>query len=263
MLRKAALIGLLGFVLAAPPVSAGSIDNGTKVFYSIGGSAVMGIVCAAVAALTWDEDDSEDESYTRKGWIFGFGGTYGIESFDDAGQSVNRDSLEPPSVEYSTDDSFGIKGGGGYRCHEYMSTEVGFEYFFGDGFDGEFKQNGFGEFADVDVNPLVITIDNRVYAPFGRFQPFGLLGTGVMLAETKIQDDDRVDPIEVDDDDEPIKRPLSGQKDASFTMRFGGGIDIYATQNVMVRAEGSYVRPFGNLDDLKYGSVGVGIHFRF
>ena len=71
-------------------------------------SATDGVACAAIAALTWDEDDAEDDSYTRKGWVVGLGGSYGIESFDDAGQSVNRDFLEPPTVEYSTDDSFAL-----------------------------------------------------------------------------------------------------------------------------------------------------------
>ena len=137
LLKRAALIGLLGFALAAPPVSADSIENGTTIFYSMGGSAAMGLVCAAIAALTWDEDDAEDESYTRKGWVFGLGGSYGIESFDDAGESVNRDDLEPPTVKYSTDNSAGLKGGGGYRCHDYVSTEVGFEWFGTDGFEGD------------------------------------------------------------------------------------------------------------------------------
>ena len=75
LLRKAALIGLLGFVLVAPPVSADSIENGTKIFYSIGGSAVMGVVCTAIAVFTSDEDEAEEDSFTRKGWVIGLGGT--------------------------------------------------------------------------------------------------------------------------------------------------------------------------------------------
>ena len=60
-----------------------------------------------------------------------------------------------------------------------------------------------------------------------------------------------------------LERSDTSSRPASFTMRFGGGIDIYANQNVMMRAEGSYVLPFGNLDDIQYVSIGMGVHFRF
>jgi opacity protein-like surface antigen len=238
----------------APPVSAGGIENGTTVFYSMGGSAVLGVLCGAIVAFTSD-DDSEDDPYTRRGWIFGVGGSYAFESFDDAGKTHERDELEPPAVDYSADDSFALTGGGGYRCHEYVSTEVGFEWFGSTGFDGEFEQSGFGKIADVDINGVVITVDARAYLPLGRFQPFALIGPGVMTAETKIQNDINVHT------DEPAG--LGASKDASFVVRLGGGIDVYATEHLVVRGEASYVIPTGTLHDFKYTSVGMGVHWRF
>jgi hypothetical protein len=46
-------------------------------------------------------------------------------------------------------------------------------------------------------------------------------------------------------------------------LRFGGGIDLYATENVVVRGEANYVLPTGSLHDLKYLSIGMGVHWRF
>jgi opacity protein-like surface antigen len=221
----------------------------------MGGSAVLGIVCGAIVALTPDDEDSNDDPYSRRGWIFGVGGVYGIEDFDDPAKGSGQDVLEPPPVKYSTDNSFALAGGLGYRCHKYISTEVGFELFGIDEFDGEYKQSGFGKMADVVVNPLVITVDTRGYYPIGRYQPYAVLGTGVMMAEIKPQHGVNVHTGE--------PAPLSNTNDASFTMRFGGGIDVYATENIVVRGEASYVLPTGHLHDLKYVSIGLGVHWRF
>jgi hypothetical protein len=46
-------------------------------------------------------------------------------------------------------------------------------------------------------------------------------------------------------------------------MRFGGGIDLYATKHVVVSAEVDYVLPFGDLENLDYLSFGLGLQYRF
>jgi len=46
-------------------------------------------------------------------------------------------------------------------------------------------------------------------------------------------------------------------------MRFGGGIDIYATKHVVVSLGIDYVLPFGKLDAMDYISVNWGIQYRF
>jgi len=51
--------------------------------------------------------------------------------------------------------------------------------------------------------------------------------------------------------------------DTGFAMRFGGGIDLYATKNIVVTLETDYVKPFGNLDAFDYVSVGWGVQYRF
>jgi len=53
------------------------------------------------------------------------------------------------------------------------------------------------------------------------------------------------------------------ESDDAFAMRFGGGIDLYATANVVVSLEADYVLPFGNLNSLDYISIGWGLQYRF
>ena len=51
--------------------------------------------------------------------------------------------------------------------------------------------------------------------------------------------------------------------DANFAMRFGGGIDLYATKNVVVSAQADYLLPFGSLDGFDFLSIGLGLQYRF
>jgi hypothetical protein len=46
-------------------------------------------------------------------------------------------------------------------------------------------------------------------------------------------------------------------------MRFGGGLDFYATEHVVLTLGIDYVLPFGDLEDLDYVSIGWGLRYRF
>ena len=46
-------------------------------------------------------------------------------------------------------------------------------------------------------------------------------------------------------------------------MRFGGGIDLYATKNVVVSAQADYLMPFGALDGFDFVTIGLGLQYRF
>ena len=48
-----------------------------------------------------------------------------------------------------------------------------------------------------------------------------------------------------------------------LALRFGGGIDFYLTETILVSAEASYLMPTGKLDGLDYYSIGLGLQYRF
>ena len=148
-----------------------------------------------------------------------------------------------PTASLSVDNSLGINGRAGYRCHRRFSAEVEVEWL--NGFDSDVSAPGFGKIDTIDIEPVVVTANMKGYILTGRYQPFLLVGGGVMTAEFK-------------------SRGVPGSITLNeFTMRFGGGIDLYATKNVVVTVGADYVLPFDDLKDLDYISIGWGFEYRF
>jgi opacity protein-like surface antigen len=138
----------------------------------------------------------------------------------------------------------------GYRCHRYFSAEVEVEWL--DGFSSDLTQPFVDGLAKVDYEPVVVTTNVKGYFLTGRYQPFLLVGAGAMTADTKLRD--------------PVGLAFTGldsESENAFVMRFGGGIDLYATKNVVVSLDIDYVLPFANLDALDYVTIGWGVQYRF
>jgi len=243
--KRAVVVGLTVFAVMALPVSARA-DTAKSIVETIASAALTGIICSGVALTAEDEIDPDD--FARRGWMIGVGGSYGIETFQDDQQS-NLDRIIGVPTRLSVDNSFGINGRAGYRCHRYFSAEFEIEWL--DAFKSEVSSVGFGEIAEIKFEPVVYTANFKGYLLTGRYQPFLLLGGGMTSVDAKLTKDN-------------VGLGLSSnQNENSFTMRFGGGIDLYATQNVVVSLQADYVRPFGNLDDLDYVSIGWGVQYRF
>ena len=250
-MRQAAAVGLAVLVLVALPDSARS-DTAKSIVEGVAAAAFIGIVCSSVAITADDEVDEDD--FARRGWLVGLGGSYAIETFEDDAEADFRkpeaDGGLGPDVNLSVDNSFGVNGRVGYRCHRYFSAEVEVEWL--DGFSSDLTEPGFTQLADVGFEPVVVTTNLKGYFLTGRYQPFLLAGAGVMTADIKLQD--------------PVGLGFTGVKSESeneFALRFGAGIDLYATKHVVVSLEADYVLPFGDLDALDYITVSWGLQYRF
>ena len=254
-MRRAAVVGLAVFALIAHPNSARS-DTAKTIAEAAVAGAVMGIVCTSVALTAEDEVDEDD--FARRGWMVGVAGSSAIELFEDELQEDFRRQLDPigggfsaPSVaSLPVDNSFGFNGRVGYRCHPRFSAEVEVEWLHG--FDADLEQPGVAQLARVEVDPLVVTANAKGYLLTGRYQPFLLLGLGAMSGDIKVKDPVGLSFTKIDSESENV-----------FAMRFGGGIDLYATKNIVVSLEADYVMPFGNLDDLNYVTFSWGFQYRF
>jgi opacity protein-like surface antigen len=216
---------------------------------SAAAAVLVGIVCSSVALTAEDEVDKDD--FARRGWLVGVAGSYAIETFqDDAESDFQSPQVLGPEVNLSVDDSFGFNGRVGYRCHRRFSAEVEVEWL--DGFSSDLTQPFVDGLAKVDYEPVVVTTNVKGYFLTGRYQPFLLVGAGAMTADTKVRN--------------PVGLAFTGvrsESDTAFVMRFGGGIDLYATENVVLSIDADYVLPFGNLDNLDYVRIGWGIQYRF
>ena len=245
-MRQAAAVGLAVFVLVALPDSARS-DTAKAIVEGAAGAALIGILCSSVVLTAEDEVDKDD--FARRGWLVGLGGSYGVETFQDDAES-DFQAVVGPEVNLSVDDSFGFNGRVGYRCHRRFSAEVEVEWL--DGFDADLTQPGVSQLANVSFEPLVVTTNVKGFILTGRYQPFLLLGAGAMTADIKLRD--------------PVGLAFTGlrsETEEAFALRFGGGIELYATENVVLDVGIDYVLPFGNLDDLDYVTIGWGVQYRF
>jgi hypothetical protein len=198
------VIALLVCLAPAKPARSGDSDAFVE---SIAVAAVGALACTAVA-VGLDHPDGTDE-YERKGWFVSLAGSYAI-----------------PTHETDLDNSLGVGGDIGYRCHRYFSTAVKVEQVM------ELKS----EFWKDDADPLVVTTNFKAHLPLGRFQPFALAGGGMMAAF---------------DDSKAI------------VLRFGAGLDFYVTKHFVLNVGADYLIPFGDLEDLEYISVGWGVQYRF
>lgn len=229
--RAASIAPLLGLALAALPAPLRAESEQVDVIAVAAGSAlVLGGSCAGFAARGEGEVDPED--YARRGALLALAGVYGVDTFGES------------AFSYSVDGSLGVTGGAGFRCHRFASVEVEAEWL--DGFDGTASSGGV-PFGQVRIDPVVVTTNVKGYWPMERYQPFLLFGVGAMTADVE------------------TRSPGTTFVDGDFetALRFGTGIDVYATPNVVLGIGVDYVLPFGQLEDFSYVSIGWGLQYRF
>lgn len=172
-----------------------------------------------------DEGDDESTGYDRDGWYAGVGGGYAMELFDRG----------------SSGDSGFMQLRGGYHFLRFAALELQLEYT--PKFNG-----GTGRYAGVNTATWAAWMNAKGYplAPWtGLVQPYALVGIAWMWERR-------------------TGATISGSDEGGgFASRFGGGIDLYVTKNIVVTAEGAYVLPTGSLDDLKQVQIGGALQYRF
>jgi opacity protein-like surface antigen len=243
-LRRISAAAIALVVSLASSQSARSDDSGVFAG-AIATAAVAALVCPAVAlGVEHPEDTSEFE---RKGWLLNLAGTYAFETF----RKSLRDDLRQvsaTSLNVMVDNSLGVNGGFGYRCHRNLAVELEAEWI--SGFETEILDSGGSTIAKVEPDPLTVTTNFKGYLPLGRFQPFALAGAGIMSSSLSVTESTGTGVIE------------SAQFRA-FVLRLGGGVDYYATKNIVLNIGADYVLPLGGDIDLDHISLGWGVQYRF
>lgn len=199
------------------------------------------------AAFAQEEDD-----FGRSGFYIGLGGalTHLMDAdrrLEDEFEGVFSDELPPDhSVEADAKTSFGLNGRGGYRFHPHFAAELEVDWH--SPFDVEFLV-GTEEQDRIELEPLVFTANTKGYLFKDRFQPYAVLGIGLMTAELQFK---RRDGSLVED-----------ERFTGFAARFGGGADLYITEHIVLNAEIRYVLPTGAVESFDMLSFGWGLQYRF
>lgn len=142
-------------------------------------------------------------------------------------------------VDIETDMPVGWNVYGGYRVHPNFALEAEFEMMTG----SDVKVFG-ATFAEIETRAF--TGNAKLFLLPGQFQPFALVGIGVVHAEAK----------------DKVGLGLSS-RDEDFGARFGGGADFYFTENIALSARVTYMLATGDVDEADYVSFGGGLQYRF
>lgn len=177
-------------------------------------SLILATALFASTAIAQDE-------YGRPGPYVQLAGSYAICDYSPSSGSL-------PDCSDSFDSSLGFNVRAGFRFNRFFSVEGQVEWL--SGFDAENPSQFNGtdsagqpyNFTQIQSESVAYTINARFYPLEGRIQPYALAGLGGenFWINTNYGKTDTM---------------------TSFIGRFGGGLDIYLTQNLALSGEFTYV----------------------
>ncbi|HEY8517008.1 MAG TPA: outer membrane beta-barrel protein [Candidatus Binatia bacterium] len=170
-----------------------------------------------------------DDPFNRPGPYVGLGASWMVEGFQDRTASGD----------------FGNSWGGnarfGYRLHEIFGLEGIYEY--GDDFGAH---QVVPEGARIRTHSF--SVNGKLIVPVGRFNPYLMGGVGFLNADA----------------DRSISSRSNWDADGtSFMGRFGGGVDLWATENIALYVDAAYTIPVDEVSDLNHFSLGWGAKYAF
>jgi hypothetical protein len=228
-------------------------------------SVRLGIFTLLAAALMLpgtraDAGNFSGDEFVNAGGYLVVGGTNGFEQF-------RKD------VGVDFDNTMGFEVRGGYRFMPNLAAEISGEFISGfetriinDGTNAAIPPTAIPTF-DLTIDGGNVTANVLAYLPFGRIQPYGMLGLGGMWSDLRTTYSVAT-----------YCRPggyyygwgwyCTGAyarlaNSGGFVMKFGGGTDIYLTEDFALTVDASYVMPFGDIKELKYVNLSWGVRFNF
>ncbi len=202
----------------------------------VAGAVALGCVVASAAHAqtsytrsesSYTESQSDWDVYNRPGPYVGVGGSYMVSGFQGGARSADFG------------DTLGFNVRGGYRLNDYWAFEGLYEY--GDDFGAHQVVPG----GDIQTNTFMGGA--KLILPLGRFQPYLSGSAGFVNANA----------------DKSLRRTNWDVDGTNFAGRFGGGVDLFATENVAVFLDASYTMPIKEVSDLYYFSFGWGAKYVF
>ena len=168
-----------------------------------------------------------DEEYARPGIYLGAAGAYAFENFENGGSGIRaRNEL-------------GYSLRAGYRALSFLALEAQFEHL--PKFEFDVPNDSFGS-DDADLEVFTLTGNLKLVYPSGPLQPYALGGLGLLIADPG---------------------GALSRSDEDLVTRFGGGLDLYFSENLVGTLEGTYVLPFDKVNGLDYVSFTWGFQYRF
>jgi len=181
--------------------------------------------CIALPAAAQEDDDEAD--YAREGGYLSASGVFVDEQWAGALSDIGAE------------DTWAIDFRAGLRVSPWAAVELALEV------SGDFFPDDRQDFSFVHAG-----LNTRVYplgGLLGRVQPFAIGGLGIV--STVVEHRDRNTALR--------------QSNADWGFRGGGGVDLYYTDHVALSLQGSYVWTVGDVKNVDYVSLSLGILYRF
>jgi opacity protein-like surface antigen len=197
--------------------------------------------------------DGQSSTFGHPGFYVGAGGVYASDIFETEIEDIVEDSFGVP-VNVDVDDSWGANGRIGYRLGSWFAAEIQYEWI--DPFDVDLSAVGL-PIGSASLEAQTVTLNGRLIAPIWRTQPYLLVGVGGAFYNFT---------------DNTLGNVLGGSGNKTgFAGRGGGGLDVYLTDSLILNAEAAVLLTTedfntpaaGDLDDLYYLSVGLGLRYQF
>jgi len=199
---------------------------------------VLAVLSALAVLIAAGSVRAEDE-FNRPGFSVGLGASGLISGFQGA---LGR-------LDYGNTAGFNVHGG--YRFNDFLALDGVYEYGNSFGRSGStFNQTITGNSS---INTNAVTVGPKLILPLGRFQPYLDGGVGFVEASGNVRITDNITGVS----------RSGGANGAGLAGRFGGGIDLFLTENWSLYGDNAYTITATGPSNVYYYSFGVGGRYSF
>jgi opacity protein-like surface antigen len=184
-----------------------------------------------------------------RGFYVGIGGSYALEDFD-VGYGLEVDGVAR-TVDMDFDNTWGLNAKVGNHVTDWLSFEFEFNYLS----DFEAKESlvvldiPVAEDGDADIATYMAVA--KLTCVLEPVKPYIVAGGGIMDADLHA----KASALGVSASD--------SESETDTCAKLGLGADFFATQSVSIGVEGSYVWGFGDVDNIRYLNLSLGLGYHF
>jgi len=180
-----------------------------------------------------------------KGIYIGIGGAYNWENFD-------IEDVDLYGLDMDFDGALGLNLRAGYQFSDVFSA--GLDLDFAQGFELEDSVLVAGVPVTMNAEVDIITYTLAAKVSVGGTEvvkPYFLAGVGAMSGDVKATGSAMGISI------------TESESETDLCTKLAGGIDFYTSQNVSIGAEGSYMMGFGDMEEIRYFTLAIGVAYHF
>jgi len=184
------------------------------------------------------------------GLYVGIGGNYAIQNFDT--DEVNQE-LSPYGLHMNFDDSPGFSARVGYSFSKLFSAELVYDYFSDFSWNQTTIISGTPVTVKMETEIMTFMIAGKLSPNVGSetVRPYITAGAGMMRGKLDLTGT------------AAGFTASASESESDACGKIGVGIDFYATKNISVGFEGSYVMGFGDMDNIRYTNLNLGVAYHF